>query len=177
MLFRSQRDSEFETRLKQCSVSAFRAAYAVLKNHADAEDITQEAMFKACQSAEQLRHPESLQPWMARIAWRLALNKVRAEHSRARRELHLCPAARQASVVDSVITRDRYSRLHHAIDRLPQPFRLVTVLAGIEEYSIKDVARFLRVSEGTVKSRFFRARQMLKILLTTPQQLTQVKKA
>ena len=166
-------DYEFESRLKQCSASAFRAAYAVLKNHADAEDITQDAMFKACQSAAQLRHPESLQPWMARIAWRLALNKLRSERSRAGLALHWCPADRQASVVDSVIRLDRYSRLHRAIAKLPQPFRLVTVLAGIEEYSIKDVARFLSVSEGTVKSRLFRARQMLRKLLSAPRGLPQ----
>ena len=77
----------------------------------------------------------------------------------------MVPSAHAVGTIDSIIMRDRSDRLHKAIDALPQPFRVVTLMAGIEEYSIKDIAATLSVSEGTVKSRLCRARQRLKRLL------------
>jgi RNA polymerase sigma-70 factor (ECF subfamily) len=158
-------DKEFEVRLEQSSQSAFRAAYAVLRNHADAEDITQDAMVRAYHASAQLRQQERLQSWVARIAWRLALNKLRSEKSRVRRDSSIMPPASAPAGIDVLIMRDRHDRLHKAIDTLPHSFRVVTVLAGIEEYSIKDIAASLSVSEGTVKSRLCRARHMLRRLL------------
>lgn len=158
-------DKEVDTHFQHSSQCAFRAAYAVLRNHADAEDITQDAMVRAYQALAQLREQSSIHSWAARIAWRLALNQLRSQRSRARLESLTVPSAQAAGALDGVIMRDRSDRLHKAIDTLPQPFRVVTVMAGIEECSIKDIAVSLQVSEGTVKSRLFRARQMLKRML------------
>ena len=77
----------------------------------------------------------------------------------------MVPAVSAPGAIDTIIMRDRHDRLHKAIDTLPPSFRVVTVLAGIEERSVKDIAVSLRVSEGTVKSRLSRSRQMLKRLL------------
>jgi RNA polymerase sigma-70 factor (ECF subfamily) len=158
-------EKDFEVRLQQSSQSAFRAAYAVLRNHADAEDITQDAMLRAYHASAQLRQQASFQSWVARIAWRLALNKLRSQKNKVPRELLMVPAVQTSGAIDSLIMRDRHDRLRKAIDTLPPRFRVVTVLAGIKEYSIKDIAASLSMSEGTVKSRLCRARRMLRKLL------------
>jgi len=68
-------------------------------------------------------------------------------------------------VTDHVIMSDNYHRLLKAIDRLPPQFRAVALLVGVEEYTVRDIARNLNLPEGTVKSRLHWARRMLNHLL------------
>ena len=67
--------------------------------------------------------------------------------------------------MDVLAARERSLRLWGAIDTLPEKLRIVTVLAGIEEHDIQEVALLLDLPEGTVKSRLFLARQRLRELL------------
>jgi RNA polymerase sigma-70 factor (ECF subfamily) len=55
--------------------------------------------------------------------------------------------------------------LWRAIDALPEKLRIVIVLAAIEEHDVRQIAKLVRLPEGTVKSRLFLARQRLKELL------------
>ena len=66
---------------------------------------------------------------------------------------------------DGLVSQERSTQLWRAIDSLPEKLRIVTVLAGIEEHDIREVALLLDLPEGTVKSRLFLARQRLKDLL------------
>ena len=56
---------------------------------------------------------------------------------------------------------DRAARLWEAVDGLSEKLRLVIVLSAIEGHDVREVARLLRVPEGTVKSRLFLARKAL----------------
>ncbi len=75
---------EFERRLAECSTLAFRVAMGVLHNHEDAEDVAQEAFLRAYRNFHQLR--ERFRAWIARIAWRLAIDRWRSAGRRERRE-------------------------------------------------------------------------------------------
>jgi RNA polymerase sigma-70 factor (ECF subfamily) len=155
---------DFEVRLADSSALAFRVAYSVVRQKQDAEDIAQEAFARAYRRFATLRDREQFRSWLVRMTWRLALDHRRTAIRRARREqvaAVLAPATTQADDEE----RERRTRLWQAMDALPDKLRIVTVLAGIEGQSVRDVAGLLGVPEGTVKSRLFDARKRLQELL------------
>src|SRR5260370_26264859 len=70
-------DREFEARLAESSILAFRVAFSVLRQREDAEDVAQDAFAKAHRNFSQLRDRERFRAWLVRITWRLALDRHR----------------------------------------------------------------------------------------------------
>jgi RNA polymerase sigma-70 factor (ECF subfamily) len=160
---------EFETRLVESSTLAFRVAFSVLRQREDAEDVAQEAFAKAYRSFRQLRDRDRFRSWLVRMAWRMALDRQRANRRRLAREVadDVRAAGLQtrrdlATTSDTAIDQERAEQLWRAIDALPEKLRLVIVLAGIQGHDIREVALLLDVPDGTVKSRLFLARKQLK---------------
>lgn len=158
-------DQEFEARLKDSSTLAFRVAYSVLRHHQDAEDVAQEAFARAYRSFSQLRDREAFRAWLVRMTWRLALDHQRGSRRRIAREQAPVVAPAEPSTEQTLIEADRAKRLWAAIDRLPEVLRLTLVLASIQEHSMKEVAALTGAPEGTVKSRVFDAKKLLKEML------------
>ena len=158
-------DREFETQLCQSSKLAFRVAYGVLRHRQDAEDIAQEALTRAYRNFRKLRRPDSFRSWLVRTTWRLAVDHTRSCKRRLSRETVPMEIQIPETAMESLVSRERSARLWEAIDALPEKLRIVTVLAGIEEHDVREVARLLDLPEGTVKSRMFLARQRLRELL------------
>jgi len=146
---------EFEARLADCSTLAVRVAFSVLRQREDAEDIAQEAFIRAYRHFGRLRDRERFRAWIVRVCWRLAFDRQRSERRRGHRE----QVAHGATVS---LPDDRATALWEAIDALPPKLRIVLVLAGIEGHDVATVASLLRIPPGTVKSRLFRARQLVK---------------
>jgi len=157
---------EFETRIAETGTLAFRVAFSILRNSEDAEDVAQEAFAKAYRRFRQLRDRDRFRSWLVRLTWRMAIDRTRSERRRMAREtgMELSPVC-APSPVQSVIQRERAERLWLAIDALPEKLRIVIVLSAIEEHDVRQIAKLLRLPEGTVKSRLFLARQHLKELL------------
>jgi RNA polymerase sigma-70 factor (ECF subfamily) len=151
---------EFEARLVESATLAFRVAYSVLRHREDAEDVAQEAFAKAYRNFRQLRDRDRFRAWLARMTWRLAIDRCRA----ARRRQKLEAAGGGVTTIPAAVAghRDRSDDLWRAIDTLPEKLRIVLVLASIEGHQIAEVASLLGLPEGTVKSRLFIARQRLK---------------
>jgi RNA polymerase sigma-70 factor (ECF subfamily) len=158
-------DREFEARLAESSTLAFRVAYGVLRHREDAEDVAQEAFAKAYRSFRKLRERDRFRAWLVRITWRMAINRQRSERRRIVREQAPVEDQSSPTAADALAASERSARLWKAIDALPDKLRVVTVLAGIEEHDIRQIAQLLRLPEGTVKSRLFLARQRLKEFL------------
>lgn len=154
-------DTEFEARLNDSSAMAIRVAYSVLRDQADAEDVAQEAFAKAHRVFHQLRDRDRFRAWLVRMTWRMALDHLRSRRRRMVRDMAAVPATLTPTVEDAAIDDERRRRLWQAIDALPQRFRLVIVLSAMEGHSVRDVAALTGIPEGTVKSRLFKARQML----------------
>jgi RNA polymerase sigma-70 factor, ECF subfamily len=153
-------DREFELRLTESSTLAFRVAYGVLRHREDAEDVAQEAFAKAYRSFHSLRDRERFRAWLVRMTWRLAIDRFRSNRRRSAHEqaVELPP---DPPVNPDVEARDREAHLWAAIDELPESLRIVTVLAAIQGYDVKEVSRLLDVPEGTIKWRLFTARKAL----------------
>jgi RNA polymerase sigma-70 factor (ECF subfamily) len=152
---------EFEERLADCPKLAYRVALGVLRNSAEAEDVAQEAMLRAYRNFHQLRERQKFRGWIARTAWRLALDRIRAAGRRERRELAAREEVLPAGVESVVASREFQGHVANAMDALPDKLRLVMVLAAVEGYNTKEVAALLGIPEGTVRSRLFLARKQM----------------
>ena len=158
-------EREFEARVSDSLSLAFRVAYGVLRHREDAEDVAQEAFEKAHRHFRYLRDRNAFRAWLVRITWRLALKRQRTDRRRAAREQITARESAITTSTDPLDQLERATQLWNAIDALPPKLRIVTVLAGIEEHDIGEVASLLGLSSGTVKSRLFLARQRLRELL------------
>ncbi len=155
---------EFEERLAECGPLAYRVARGVLHNSTDAEDIAQEALLRAYRSFERLRDRNRFRAWLVRIAFRLALDRLRASKRRAQRDtLWSRPEHQPAapSAEDLAASNEFQAHLDRALDELPEKLRLVLLLAAMEGHTIDEIAAVLGIPAGTVKSRIFLARKQL----------------
>jgi RNA polymerase sigma-70 factor (ECF subfamily) len=160
-------EREFEARLVESSTLAFRIAYSVLRNREDAEDAAQDAFAKAYRNFRQLRDRNRFRAWLARMTWRLSIDRYRTRHRRQTVELSANDTG-EATASETVEARERAELLWKAIDALPEKLRIVLVLASIEGHEVTEVASLLEIPPGTVKSRLFVARQRLKEQLRCP---------
>jgi len=157
-------EAEFEQRLADSSTLAFRVALGVLRNREDAEEIAQEAFLRAYRNFSQLRDRERFRGWLARISFRLALDRLRAAGRRHRREQAAfeADATRPVRTVEDVAVASEFQvRLDRAVDELPEKLRMVVLLAAVQGRDTREVATLLDLPEGTVKSRLHVARKTL----------------
>lgn len=155
-------EREFEERLADCSTLAYRVALGVVRNHADAEDVAQEAFVRAYRHFAELRERDRFRAWLVRVTWRLAIDRQRSVGRRDRREQESVAFGPPASLVEqTAVSREFQQRLERALDDLSEDLRRVVILAAIEGYDMRETAGLLEIPEGTVRSRLHRARKLL----------------
>ncbi|HXG99717.1 MAG TPA: RNA polymerase sigma factor [Sphingomicrobium sp.] len=152
----------------------FRAAWSILKNHAEAEDVVQSTYLSAFAAIRTFEGLSTLSTWLMRIAINEALGRRRAGK---RRRAHLD----ENKVTDIDEYREKLMRgstgglspegslareqlrllIEQAVARLPDAFRLVFVLREIEGMSIAEASDVLGVTQATVKTRLYRAKKRL----------------
>jgi RNA polymerase sigma factor (sigma-70 family) len=152
-------ESEFADLARESSSLAFRVAWGVVRDRADAEEIAQEALLRAYRHFHGLRKRERFRAWLVRVTWRLALDRIRAERRRERRESEA--GRRAVAAAGRGKSQEFHFALAEEIERLPRKLRKVMILAAVQGYDVREVARLLDVPEGTVKSRLFLARKRL----------------
>jgi RNA polymerase sigma-70 factor (ECF subfamily) len=155
---------EFEERLAECGPLAYRVARGVLRNTADAEDVAQEAMLRAYRRFDRLRDRSRFRAWLVRIAFRLALDRLRSGKRREQRDTLWSQPERQppaANAEDIAAANEFQAHLENALAELPEKLRLALLLAATEGHTIDEIASLLGISTGTVKSRIFYARRQL----------------
>ena len=153
----------------------FRAARSILRDDAEAEDAVQEGYMLAYGAMGTFRGDAKLSTWLMRIIVNEALGRSR-KNKRTAEVIVLdstfdedAPAA-QTTMTDNpddqperMAIRAETRRLIEAkIDALPDAFRAVFVLRAVQEMSVEEVAASLSIPEATVRSRFFRARALLR---------------
>ena len=157
--------ADLEVLVHEHSALVFRIAYSVLRNPQDAEDAAQETFLRALRYGRRLRQVEDARRWLARVAWRVALDRRRRQP-----EISLEEAAqavrtlRDAGAASDQIAagREMMALLEGLIAALPAELRQTLTLSTVEELPAADVAVLLDIPEATVRTRVFRARQILK---------------
>jgi len=158
-----------EQLVREHSRLVYRIAYAVLRRHHDAEDTTQETFLRVLRYRSKLTAVEDQKTWLARIAWRVAVDRSK-RHGRMREipmdDPDAPPSAEVASseapADETVQGAQMGAVLEKLIAALPEKLRQPIILSTIEEMSPREVAAILRINEAAVRSRVFRARQILK---------------
>src|SRR5216117_1299100 len=155
---------EFEERLAECGPLAYRVARGVLRNTADAEDVAQETLLRAYRRFDRLRDRTRFRAWLVRIAFRLALDRLRSGKRRELRDTVWSQPEHQPptrTAEDLAASKELQAHLDNALVELPEKLRLVLLLAAMEGHTIEEIAGMLGISTGTVKSRIFYARKQL----------------
>jgi len=163
----------FEAIMRRHNRVLFRTARAILKDDHEAEDALQDAYLRAWRALGSFRADARLSTWLVRIVANEALGRLR----RTSAQIVPLDAAMtstepeiQAALVDApdgrpeqFAMRAELRRLMEArIDLLPDTFRTVFMLRAVEEMSVEEVAQALDIPEATVRTRFFRARSLLR---------------
>lgn len=143
----------------------YRTARAILRDDAEAEDAVQEAYLQAYRMLGSFRGESKLSTWLTRIAANEALMRRRRNVRQAMPPTDVEPDdLASAEPGPEAITERRATRrlLETHIDALPDPYRAVFVMRAVEELSVEETAEALGIPEATVRTRYFRARGLLR---------------
>lgn len=163
----------FEELMRRYNRLLFRAARGILHDDAEAQDVVQETWLRAFQGLASFRGDAALATWLTRIAIHQALDQQRKlgrmvlwdtdpaqedEMPRSPSDL----AAQPPSPEQELARREVRRRIEQAIDLLPPIYRAVFILRAVHGLSVEDTALALQVSADVVKTRYLRARAMLR---------------
>jgi RNA polymerase sigma-70 factor (ECF subfamily) len=164
---RSQ-DEGIEDLVRQHSRLVYRIAYAALRSHPDAEDATQETFLRVLRYRHKLDKVEDPKSWLARIAWRVAVDRSQRRNHKPEFSLDesessaaVAPSA-EAPADEAMHSSQVGALLERLIAALPHKLREPLILSAVQEMSPREVAAALSINEAAVRSRVFRARQILK---------------
>src|SRR5581483_5472769 len=154
-----------EIAIRQHGRFLYRIAYSILRNHHDAEDAVQEGFVRALRNRGKLKDVRNCRNWLARIVWRIALD--RRKQPVATRTDGLGDAVEQlqsklANTEEVLVGTEMTKLLDALIEALPEKLRGPLILTAVEELSPGDIAEILGINEAAARSRLFRARQMLR---------------
>jgi len=167
----------FEDLMRRYNRLLFRAARGIVGDDAEAQDAVQEAWLRAFTGLDAFRGESALATWLTRIAIHQAIDLVRRRgrvvdwgaSSDAAEESDMAdprdPAAVAASPEEAAARAELKRELERAIDTLPPIYRSVFLLRAVEGLSVQECALALQVSTDVVKTRYLRARSLLRAVL------------
>lgn len=170
-----ERDKFYEL-IKPYERRVYTAAYAILRNPADAEEVAQEAILKAYANLRQFRAESRFSTWLIQIAVNEARMRRRKDHLDIMQPIGeyedeeglYTPRdfADWREIPSEALERNEIRKmLLEALASLGAKYREVFVLRDIQHLSIEEVADSLGISRASVKTRLLRARLMLRDLL------------
>ncbi len=148
----------FEEVVDAHSRLAFRVAYAVLRNHEDAEDAVQETFLRVYKARD--KDVQDWAAWVARIAYRVAIDHVRSRKHVDMEEIDVADG--RESHLEVLSREQQVAKLRRLIDTLPEDLRHALMLSELQELNSRQVAEALGIPDGTVRTRLMKARQMLR---------------
>ena len=161
--------------MRRHNQTLYRTARSILKDDAEAEDAVQEAYLSAYRAVGSFRGEAKLSTWLVRIVANEALARLR-KRNRSAEIIRLVGDARPGDQSVEVnmnqaapeqpehgaLRAETRRLLERKIDDLPDAFRAVFVLRAIEEMTVEETAAVLEIPEATVRTRFFRAKGLLR---------------
>jgi RNA polymerase sigma-70 factor (ECF subfamily) len=155
----------FEVLMRRYNQRMYRMARAILQNDADAEDAVQQAYFNAFRHLDQFGGRARFSTWLIRIAVHQALSQRRRRRGRrsdgadaplAERVVSTAPDPERRAYVGELSVL-----LESALAALPDGYRSVFVLREVDGLNTAETAQRLRLTEGAVKTRLHRAKDLL----------------
>lgn len=161
--FKAGQMEGFEMLVRKYRSRLINIANSITGNASDAEDIAQEAFLKIYHNLKGFRNQAKFSSWLYRITLNAAYDHLR-KNKHKNTSLDEMDYSR---VADNKTSEDILAKetLQKALDKVPFDFRSALVLKEIEGLSYEEISQALKIRLGTVESRIFRARTMLKNLL------------
>jgi len=134
------------------------------KSRYDADDIFQESFIRIYGNLSQFKGEGSFEGWAKRIAVNTALRSFKLnEHEN--NHLDIDDVKQDGFSIENILSEISSKELLNVINQLPEGYKMVFSLYVIEGYTHKEIAKMMKISEGTSKSQFFYAKKMLQKLL------------
>lgn len=145
--------------------SAYRMAWRMVGDPSEAEDVVQEALYKAWRALPTFRGEAKFATWLYRIVWRECANR-----QQARRPLPLegepADGTDAHNPLQRLQRREMQAEVERALQQLSLPYRTVLTLFYLEDLPLREIADVLDLPLGTVKTHLHRARKALRKLLS-----------
>lgn len=150
------------------------AALRLAKDESAAQDLVQETFLRAYRALHQLTQEQSCRAWLMKIMTNIWLNHLQKQRREGlqldiyeldlpHEEAALWSQHSLPETPESAARRKQFCEdLDQALQQLPEAFRIVVILADVEGLSYKEIAEALGCPMGTVMSRLYRARQLLR---------------
>jgi len=150
----------------------YRVAFSVMRNAADAEDAVQEVFLRVLRHRDSLHDVRDQRVWLVRIVWNIVLDRKRRAKTRPETDdvaelARVLPAAGM-SAEDRAAAAQHHAHVLSLVERLPAREREVLMLSAFEELTSVEIAAILGITESSVRSRLFRARNLMAGLLQRP---------
>lgn len=154
----SERKSEITEWYHQHGDSIFRYILLMVRDHQQAEDLTQETFIKAFRYYDSFERKANPKTWLFRIAHNLTIDFIRKQKPlELLKELVLLGKSTSTVPEGIVEIKETSTELYQALSQLKGPYREVIVLRKIKEFSIQETAEILNWSESKVKNTLSRA--------------------
>lgn len=151
------------------STALYRVAFSVTRNAAEAEDAVQETFLRVLKHEARLGEIRDCRVWLVRIVWNIVLDKKRRAKTRPENEdiadQERTLPSRERGADATVISFEEHGRILKLIDRLPAREREALLLSAVQELTTAEIAAALQTTESSIRSRIFRARRELAVLL------------
>ena len=171
--------ADFPEQAMQFAPQLYSAAMRLTRNSSDAEDLVQDTYLRAWRSFATFEDGTNLRAWLYRILTNSFINKYRAKQRRPdeagmdniedlflyRRLNTLDAALASRSAEDTMFELFTDDEVKHALEDLPENFRIPVLLADVEGFAYKEIAEMLDIPVGTVMSRLHRGRKAMHKLL------------
>jgi RNA polymerase sigma-70 factor (ECF subfamily) len=155
--------------VEQYSGTLYRVAYSVLRNPADAEDAVQEAFLRVLRHRHMLGEVRDRRIWLVRIVWNVVLDRKRRAKARPETddvaELARLLPSNGLSAEEIAAASERHAQVLRCVEKLPAKERQVLLLSAFDELSSAEIASILGITESSVRSRLFRARNLMAEML------------
>jgi RNA polymerase sigma-70 factor (ECF subfamily) len=153
----------------QYAGALYRVAFSVLRNPADAEDAVQEAFVRVLRHRDTLDEVRDHRVWLIRIVWNIVLDRKRRAKTRPETDdvedlARVLPSA-GLTAEEMAAAAQHHARVLSCVEQLPGKEREVLQLSAFEELSSVEIAGVLGITESSVRSRLFRARNLMAGLL------------
>jgi RNA polymerase sigma-70 factor (ECF subfamily) len=162
-------DDTLSALVGQYAGTLYRVAFSVLRNPADAEDAVQEAFMRVLRHRDTLGEVRDQRVWLIRIVWNIVLDRKRRAKTRPETddvaELARVLPSGGLSAEEIASAAQHHAHVLACVDQLPAKERQVLMLSAFEELTSVEIATVLGITESSVRSRLFRARNLMADLL------------
>ena len=150
---------------KLYSKAMFNICVRMLNSMEEAEDLLQESFTDAFMKLDSFRYESTFGAWLKRIVINKCINSINKKKvDLVFQDQPVEPDAREEAVDYSGIDMD-VQRIHHAVGKLPDGYRVIFSLYALEGYDHGEISQIMNISESTSKSQYLRAKQKIKELL------------